>query len=84
MLLRIYIDCMTNPFCDRRAEPMVFFQPINLGERRKVALQREMLRAAGSPKTGADYPPKNMIKSMGEWPKVGWQVVMRVASESTV
>jgi len=41
---------MTNPFCDRRAEPMVFFQPISLGERRKVALQREMLRAAGSPK----------------------------------
>jgi hypothetical protein len=26
--------------------------------------------------SGADYPPKNMIKSMGKWPKVGGQVVM--------
>jgi hypothetical protein len=40
---------------------------ISLGERRKVAEQREMLRAAGLPQAGANYPPEKKAESTGKW-----------------
>ena len=41
-------------------------EPISLGERRKVAEQREMLRAAGASQAAANYPPERKAESTGK------------------
>jgi len=43
---------------------------ISLGEGRKVTEQREMLRATGSPKTGAHYAPATGLLSRGRVLKI--------------
>ena len=40
--------------------------PVSLGEPRKVAEQREMLRAAGISQVGANYPPEEKAESTGK------------------
>ena len=60
--------------CNRRAGPMGYacLGPISLGERRKVAEQREVLKSGWVSQAGADYPPPNTIKSTAKWLKFGY------------